>query len=78
MGCTMQPRQPPGVASANPQRKCRTPAFSFRERGKHEHRNYGLRGEAYRVEHSEHYHLHTAITPFRRSPQAPPERSYVI
>jgi hypothetical protein len=52
-------------------RKSRTPAFSFRERGKHEHRNYGLRGEAYRVEHSEHYHLHTAITPFSRSLLAP-------
>ncbi|CRK60343.1 hypothetical protein [Alloactinosynnema sp. L-07] len=24
------------------------PAFSFRERGKHEHRSYGLQGKEYR------------------------------
>jgi hypothetical protein len=35
-----------GVAPADLQRKSGTPAFSFRERGKHEHRNYGLRGRA--------------------------------
>jgi hypothetical protein len=49
----------PGRCLRQPQRKSRTPAFSFRERGKHEHRNYGLREKAYRGEEPEHYHQHT-------------------
>ncbi len=52
----MQPRQPPGVASANLSEKAARPRCRSASVEKHEHRNYGLRVGAYRQEAQPHYY----------------------